>query len=106
MSYDQTVAKTILAQLGGSRFVAMTGASSFTSDAKTLSFRIPSNNRKRIKGVRVELTPDDLYTVTFLKQRSKPTFEVVEVAKHEGVYCDQLREIFTAETGLYTSLQG
>jgi hypothetical protein len=103
---DMTVANTILAQLGGRKFVAMTGASSFVGGNDTLTFRLPRSdyNKKRIKGVRITLTPDDLYTMIFFKQKGRPTFEVVEVAKHEGIYADQLAEIFTSETGLYTHL--
>ena len=45
---DMTVAKTILAQLGGSRFVAMTGARHMAGDATSLSFGLP-----RFPGVKV-----------------------------------------------------
>lgn len=100
---DLTVAQTILAQLGGSRFKAMTGANSFTGSADTLSFRVPKA-AKGIKAVIVKLLPSDTYEVRFLGQRRAPTFEVFDVAKHDDVYCDQLQAVFTAETGLDTHL--
>ena len=100
MATDMTVSKTILAQLGGQRFIAMTGANSFTGSTSTLTFRLPKNS-KGVKGVRITLDPTDTYTVEFLAMRK---FEVVMLAKCEGVYCDMLREVFTDNTGLATSL--
>ena len=102
---DNTVATTILAQLGGQRFKVMTGASSFAAGVDQLTFRLPSNlTRNKIKGVKITLTPADLYTMEFLAQKGRPTFKVVTVEKIEDVYCDQLAEIFERVTGLRTSL--
>lgn len=92
-----TIPQTILAQLGNNRFVVMTGARDFVSSENSLSFRI-GRNEKRVAFVTVTLTNDDLYTVTFMS-RSYAT-----LASEEGIYADQLRGIFTAHTGLYTSL--
>lgn len=102
---DMTVAQTILAQLGGRRFIAMTGATSFSGGSNALGFRVSSRMAKnRISGVRITLDPNDTYTVTFLAQRRAPSFEVYTVAEHSMIYSDQLEEIFTAETGLATRL--
>lgn len=97
---DQTVALEILRQLGGNRFKVMTGAESFSSGEKMLSFRLKSNPKK-IKGVRITLDPSDTYTMEFLSIRN---MEVKTVSKAEGIYCDMLQETFTDHTGLYTSL--
>jgi hypothetical protein len=45
---DLTVAKTILAQLGGERFVMMTGATNFVGGADSLAFRVGSNPKRVI----------------------------------------------------------
>lgn len=95
------VAQTILAQLGGSRFAVMTGASSFASGPNGLTFRIPDANKLRARAVAITLTGRDDYDVEFVRVKG---FEVETVAKHEGIYCDKLREVFEEATGLLTSL--
>jgi len=100
---DLTVAKTIMAQLGGGRFKVMTGAKNFAGTNNSLSFRFPS--RKGANSCHIELTPLDLYNVSFYRiRRSKGVPESKLVASHEGVYSDALQSIFTNETGLYTQL--
>ena len=96
------VAKTILEQLGGNKFIAMTGASSFASGKDSLSFRIPRT--RKIKAVVIRLEPNDTYSMRFVGQKNRPSFEVFDVAVVPEVYCDQLQEVFTKYTGLYTSL--
>jgi hypothetical protein len=100
------VAAEILSQLGGSKFIAMTGANSLCSGKDTLTFRIP-NAKNGIKSVVITLDPSDTYTVKFYKPGYFRKGEWVAekwVAEHSDVYCDQLREIFETETGLLTSL--
>lgn len=104
---DMTVPQTILAQLGGNRFVAMTGASSFAGSSTMLTFRIPQRNRAKAAGVRIHLDADDTYTMEFIGSRGsfkKGNFAPVTVAKHDGVYCTDLQRIFTQVTGLDTHL--
>lgn len=96
------VAKTILAQLGGNKFVAMTGARDFCGGADMLSFRLP-RNPKRIDAVVVRLDANDTYTVEFMRKRPFPVC-VEKVATHDGIYCDMLQSLFTDETGLETRL--
>ena len=57
------VAQEILRQLGGGRFVAMTGASQIVGDDKALQFRIPLSRKGRINKFRIVLEPTDTYTV-------------------------------------------
>ncbi len=65
-SSDMTVATTILEQLGGRRFLVMTGARYLLAHAAALSFQLPSNFAKNgINRVRVDLNSHDLYDVTF-----------------------------------------
>lgn len=98
------VARTILEQLGGNRFVAMTGARNFLGIEKGLSFQLPGGGgrvKAGVNNVQVILAADDTYKMYFSRRRGS-SFKTV--ASHEGIYCDQLQEIFTKETGLYTSL--
>lgn len=97
------VANTILQQLGGRRFGIMTGAKNFIATEDGLSFRLPSNfASKGINAVRVDLIKcSDTYLLTFIKVRGTK-ITIVEMVTN--VYCDQLQEIFTAQTGLQTRL--
>jgi hypothetical protein len=102
---DMTVANTIVQQLGGSKFKAMTGATSFSAGPDSVSFRLPQNLTKdRIKGVVIKLDPDDTYSVRFLRMKHRPMIEVECVKEVHGIYCDQLLEVFERTTGLATRL--
>jgi len=93
------VAHTILDQLGGSRFVAMTGAKHFVGRVDGLAFRIPRTNG--VSQVSITLAGDDTYTVEFIAMRGA---QLRVVAKYEGVYCDQLQGVMTDATVLRTQL--
>jgi hypothetical protein len=93
---DMTVARSILDQLGGERFVAMTGARDFVGGADSLTFKI-GVNPKRVSQVRVTLTPADLYSVTFFRIGKAPHIE-------SDVYSNMLEAVFSERTGLYTQL--
>ena len=96
------VAATIWAQLGGHRFVRMTGAKNLVCSENSLMFSLPQRFAKDgINKVRVLLTPDDLYNVAFMKIRG---MKVETVRDFEGVYAEDLQDIFTRTTGLYTRL--
>lgn len=99
---DMTVAKTILQQLGGNRFVAMTGTKNFVGCDDALVMSLPRNKSKANK-LRIVLTPMDTYTMEFQKiNMKKMTVETVKTV--ENVYCDLLQDAFMTETGMYTSL--
>lgn len=101
---SNTVSQTILAQLGGNRFLAMTGAKNLTTGGNDLSFRLPGNPgfvRDGINYVKIELNGSDLYDVTF--GRIHGTKYTVK-ATVEDLYFDSLQEVFTRYTGLETSL--
>jgi hypothetical protein len=98
---NMQVAKTILEQLGGGRFLVMTGAKNLVGSHDALTMKLPSNLTKgRITHVRVTLTPMDEYTVEGMRIRGTRT--IVMVDRREGVYADTLQSIFTDMTGLYT----
>ena len=100
---DQEIAQIIAAQMGGlKRLLVFTGAHSFTTIPNGLAFRIPGKGlaKDSINLIRVELTPMDDYVMTFSRVRGGT---VKEVARHEGVYCDMLVDLFESTTGLYLS---
>ena len=92
------IAKTILEQLGGSRFVVMTGSKNFVAGEKNLSFKVGKNGSK-VTHVRITLNSKDLYDMEFLNIRG---MKVKTVAECNDVFCDQLQELFTRYTGMYT----
>ena len=89
---------TILEQIGGRRFIAMTGARHLIAHPDGLSMRLPY---PKINHVRITLTASDLYDMIFSRIRAR---KITEVAHHEGLYFDQLAEVFESETGLRTEL--
>ena len=101
---NQQVAQTILSQLGGNRFVAMTGCSNFLSDTHSLSFKLPRGCKNKATHCTVTLDASDTYTVEFVKCNMRAAVYRQVVAKTSMVYADQLCELFTAATGLYTRL--
>lgn len=100
---NQEIAQTILSQLGGQRFVMMTGARNLTTIARGLSMRLNSVNSegKRVNVVTVTLDPSDTYTVTASYLRAGT---LTTVATASDVYNDMLVETFERFTGLYTTL--
>jgi hypothetical protein len=95
-----TIANTILQQLGNGRFIAMTGARNFVGSENALHFQLP--NRK-INSVVIRLDASDTYTVMFNK-RTNMGVNVKSVSSATGVYADKLRAVFEEHTGLFTSL--
>ena len=93
------VAQTILQQLGGSRFLAMTGARDLVSTEDSLSFRIPKANK--VNRVTILLGDDDLYLVQFWSIRN---LDARLIHESHFVFADNLRRTFTRYTGLETSL--
>jgi hypothetical protein len=96
---DKTVAIEILKQLGGNKFIVMTGANTFTCSDYVMSFKFKMCPKTNV--CRITLTPMDVYTMEFFRIRGTD-FKPVE--KFEGVYNDMLQDIFTQVTGLNTHL--
>lgn len=106
-----TVATTILAQLGGRRFIACTGTRDFIGGEYSLKMTLPKNKSKANR-LLITLDSTDTYTVEFFKYRpasirvnhKAQTATVVEeksteIKSFSGIYCDQLQEIFEQVTG-------
>lgn len=103
MTNSQQIAATILEQLGGRRFMVMTGAKNLVALTEGgLQFKLPARFAKDgINLVAVKLNADDLYDVQYMKTRG---LDVKAVREETDLYFDQLQERFTANTGLDTRL--
>lgn len=95
------IANIIYNQLGANRFAMMTGAKSFVAGDNFLMFSIGKNQSVYNK-VRITLTPDDLYDLEFFKMNRLG--DISKTQKFEGIYAEQLQDLFTQVTGLYTSM--
>ena len=113
MSHDLRIAETILQQLGGRRFVVMTGSKEFrTGDDYTLIMNLARNSSSANR-LSIRLEPTDTYTMRFYREtggkwsnkkldflpRKEKTIKVFE-----DVYCDQLEINFRDFTGLETRM--
>jgi len=103
------IAQTILQQIGGRRFTAMTGSRDFIDMGNGLRMSLARN---KTSANRLDIIYDagaDLYNMRFYRRTfSKKTFEsrTKDIAIHEGIYFDMLEEMFTMVTGLYTRFWG
>lgn len=100
---DLTVAKTILDQLGGRKFLAMTGAKNLIGGPSSLSFSLPGNPgfvANGINRVRITHNAEDLYDIEFGKVRGSKYTVILTVPAD----CDSLRPVFTRITGLQTRM--
>lgn len=111
-----TVHKIILEQLGGRQFLAMTGSKNLVYSEKEDNFLSMHLTRNKIGAqyLKIILTPMDVYRMEFSKSvRKYETIpgttkkfcvdeKLVILKTIEPVYDDQLRDIFTEVTGLYT----
>ena len=94
---DLTVPKTILAQLGGESFVMASGATGLIGGADSLTFKL-GRNPQRVTHVRVTLTRDGLYDMTFFTTGKGPQ-------SHDGIHPEMLQEVFGVNTGFYRALR-
>lgn len=95
------IAREILSQLGGNKFIAMTGAKNLMDCGDGLMFTLPRNSEKVTK-VRVRFQKaHDLYIAEFYKGRGldiRLSFSIPMVD------CETLPRVIQSHTGLYTSL--
>lgn len=103
----QIQTEILLQQLGGNKFIAMTGAKNLFFDNGTLLMTL-SQNEGNVNRLRISLNNNnDTYTMEFFKITiNRKTFEakVSNIKKAEGIYADMLQDIFTKTTGLLTHL--
>ncbi len=93
------IAEEILRQLGGNKFIAMTGAKNLAGGKDYLSLQIGKNSGG-YGGVKIILTANDDYTIEFYKVKNK----IVSHDTVDGVYAEDLQAIFEDKTGLRTRL--
>ncbi len=100
---DLSKSEEILRQLGGTRFLLMTGASFVTgrNDPPRLSFKLGKGARKKITHVQITLNPRDTYTVEFRRIRGISTNRLV--SGHSDIDAEQLCALMTEETGFALS---
>lgn len=114
MTRNHEIATEILRQLGGNRFVAFTGARDFIAIDNGLRFKI-GRNKSKTNRIEITLNGSDLYDMEFIAYRpysvkidyKKGEVRTIEekretVRKFEDIFFDQLQELFTEVTGLYT----
>lgn len=94
------IAQEILNQLGGNRFIVMTGSKNLMAGKNFLTFKV-GKNAKKVTNCKVTLNDFDTYDLEFFNVRG---VNVKTLYKAENVYCDMLQEVFTENTGLITRL--
>jgi hypothetical protein len=103
-NYDKQIAETILSQLGGQRFLAMTGAKNLAVMKNGLQMKINGRHPElgvKVNLVQITLNGSDLYDLNFGNVRADK-LSVVKVLN--DVYFDQLMDLFEANTGLYVTI--
>jgi hypothetical protein len=94
-----TTATTILEQLGGNKFIAMTGAKMFVDVGNGIVFKLPKFEGVKINSVKIVLNSRDAYDVEFGNVRGT-NYKVL--SKSADVYADNLQMVFSNATGLLT----
>jgi hypothetical protein len=106
------VVDTIFEQLGGNKFLAMTGSKNLIMDGNNLHMTLVKNISKA-KHLTITLTEKDTYNLRFfnitggklnLKTYEFSEIKQVDVQLIEDIQVDQLQEIFTEVTGMDTHL--
>src|SRR5574343_720097 len=122
MNTSKEIANIILSQLGGNRFLGMTGSKNLThgideENRSYLSMKLSGLVKgRKYNYLKIVYEFDDTYTMVFqnIKQRTEKQLMKVLALGQElpspftiketiitGVYCDMLQDIFEQETGLY-----
>ncbi len=97
---QKEIATTIINQLGGNKFRAMTGANNFVATKSGVQFKFKGS--RKVNCCVITLDPSDTYTVEFWKIKRNCDFDMIESS--DMIYADMLPRIFESETGLRTSL--
>ena len=107
-----TVAQEILHQLGGRIFIVTTGSEAILSSDNSITLKL-ARNKSKANELKITLNGLDLYDMEFIYHKypklNKKTWifekEVKkEVKTYKDIYFDQLQELFTEVTGIYTRL--
>ena len=112
------IANDIFNQLGGRHFTAMTGTKGFVWDEAKQTLRMAlTKNASKANRLEIIYNYDDTYTMRFYHHtpyRTRIDIEkriwkeypekITEIKTYKHIYCDQLQELFTEVTGMYTRL--
>ena len=110
----------ILEQIGGNKFLAMTGSKVKYYGYDNMGYaylRLElSKNQSKAQFLKIQLNEKDLYNMEFskIKKTLNKEYSAIGIKIYdeslenikiiEDVYCDQLQEVFTDITGMYTRL--
>ena len=97
------VVETILEQMGGNKFMVMTGARPVVHGPHMLTFKLPTNQSKANYLDVIHNPGKDLYTMTF-RRVSNRGMDSKNLVEYDDVYADQLQPMFEKVTGMYTTL--
>jgi hypothetical protein len=93
------IARTILEQLGGRKFRAMTGVKNLMRSENYVSMYLPNaKNKLKAKYLTVFLDSDDRYRIRFQNR------DLDIVKDVNGIQAGELQDVFTNATGLDTRL--
>ena len=115
---NNQIANDIYNQLGGNKFVVCTGTKGFVWDNDKQQLRMSlAKNASKANRLDIIYNWDDTYTMRFFhytpvrfkidhKKQEFKTYpeKITEVRTYSHIYCDQLQELFTETTGMYTRL--
>lgn len=94
----------ILNQIGGNKFIAMTGSKIYggydDNGYAFITIKLQKNNSKA-RYLEIKYNVSDLYDMKFTRVYKSKS---IEVETYNDVYGDMLQDIFTKVTGMYTSL--
>ena len=110
----------IFQQIGGNKFLAMTGSKvkyyGYDKNGYVyLMFQL-SRNKSKAQFLKIQLNGKDLYNMEFTRIKKTLNKEysaigikiydekIENIKTYKDIYCDQLQEIFTDITGMYTRL--
>lgn len=97
---QNNIGNIIFRQLGGNKFIVMTGAKNFICGSNFLQFYIPARSGKP-NFIKISLNGNDLYDVEFGKLRAG-VYKKLDF--YYDIYNDSLVDLFEDVTGLYTKL--
>ena len=100
--FNETAAMTMTYLGGKANLQTMIGAHGFTVDEKgTLTFQFKGSRKANVAQFRLDA--DDTYTIKFMHYNRR-TCLITDKGEMNGLYFDQLVEVFERFTGLYLSL--
>lgn len=102
---NNQIINIMVEQLGGNQFFRMTGSKPQYKDTRgnnpLIALKLVRNKSKANYLKVSYLSGIDLYKMEFIRMTAK---KIETIENFENIYDDQLQEIFTSVTGLYTKL--